>query len=118
MSDFSCFVVGDSEMVLGTCPACAGRHRPHTYAEGCKKAAKLAAAETVPPKDSIPAEGTSLHRVIVDPLLAGDEVHPNASSSSDPRPPSLEQQPGASSDTMPRERSAVEIQPMESSCTS
>ena len=27
------FFVGDSEMALGTCPARAGRHRPHTYAE-------------------------------------------------------------------------------------
>jgi len=32
-SDFPCFFVGDSEMALGTCLACAGRHRPHTYAE-------------------------------------------------------------------------------------
>ena len=28
-----CFFVGESEMALGTCPACACRHRPHTYAE-------------------------------------------------------------------------------------
>ena len=25
--------VGDSEFAFGTCPACAGRHSPHTYAE-------------------------------------------------------------------------------------
>ena len=29
-SEFPCFFAGDSEMALGTCPACAGRHRPHT----------------------------------------------------------------------------------------
>ena len=37
-SDFPCFFAGDSEVALGTCPACAGRHRPHTYSDGCKKA--------------------------------------------------------------------------------
>ena len=29
-SDFPCFFVGDSEVSLGTCPACSGRHCPHT----------------------------------------------------------------------------------------
>ena len=75
-SDLPCFFVGDSEMALGTCPACVGRHRPHTYAEGCKKATTSTVAETVPPKDSSSAEGTSLDRVLVDPLIVDDEVHP------------------------------------------
>ena len=26
------FCVGDRELALGTCPACAGKHRPHAYA--------------------------------------------------------------------------------------
>ena len=93
-SDFPCFFAGDSEMALGTCLACAGRHRPHTYAEGCKKAATSTAAETVPPKDSSTAAGTSLDRVLADPLLVDDEVRPGASSSSDPRPPGFEPQLG------------------------
>ena len=70
-------------------------------------------AETVPPKDSSSAEGTSLDRVLVDPLLVEDEVHPNVSPSADRRPPSLELQPGASPDTMPRKRPTIETQPME-----
>ena len=37
-SDFPCVFVGDSEIVLSTCPARAGRHQPHTYSDGCKKA--------------------------------------------------------------------------------
>ena len=100
-------------MALGTCPARAGRNRPHTYAEGCKKATTSRAAETVPPKDSSTAAGTSLDRVLADPLPVDDEVHPGASSSSDPRPPGLEPQLGAGLDTMPRERPAVGTQPME-----
>jgi hypothetical protein len=111
--NFPCALVGDSEMALGTCPACAGRHRPHTYAEGRNKATTSVATETVPPKDSIPAEGTSLDRVLVDPLLVDVVVHPNASSSSDPRPPGLEPQLGAGPDTMPRERPVLGTQLME-----
>ena len=44
-----------------------------------------------------------------------DEVRPNASSSTDPRPPGLETQLGAGQDTMPRERPAIETQYMERS---
>ena len=62
-NDFPCCFAGDSEMALGTCPACAGRHRPHTYAGGCKQATTPKIADTVPPKDSSSAEGTSLGRV-------------------------------------------------------
>ena len=57
-SDFPCFFVGDSEVALGTGPARAGRHRPHTYAEVRKKATTSAVAETLPPKDSSTAAGT------------------------------------------------------------
>ena len=32
---FPNFFAGDSEIALGTCPACAGRHRPHTDAARC-----------------------------------------------------------------------------------
>ena len=71
------------------------------------------AAATKPPKDSSSAEGASLDRVLVDPLPVDEEVHPNASSSSDPRPPGLEPQLGAGLDTMPRERPAIETQPMD-----
>ena len=67
----------------------------------------------MPPQDSSSAEGTSLDRVLVDPLLVYEEVHHNASSSADPRPPGLEPQLGAGLDTMPRERPAIEIQPSE-----
>jgi len=112
-SDFPCFFAGDSFMALGTCPACAARHRPHTYAEGCNKATTSAVAETVPPKDSSTAAGTSPGRVLADPLPVYAEIHPGASSSSDTRPPGLELQPGAGPDTMPRERPTVGTQPME-----
>ena len=78
-------------------------------------AATPTVAETVQPKDSSSAKGTSRDRVLVDPLLADDEVHPNASSSSDPRPPGLEPQLGAGPDAMPRERPAMETQPIQSS---
>ena len=112
-SDFTCFFAGDSEMALGTCPACAGRHRPHTYAEGCHKAAAPYSCRDCHQRYSSSAEGTSLDRVLADPLHADDEVRPNASSSSDPRPPGQEPQPGAGPDTMLRERPAIEIQPVE-----
>ena len=32
-SDCPCVFASDSEVALGTCPACSGRHRPHTYVE-------------------------------------------------------------------------------------
>ena len=35
---FPYIFAGDSEVALGTCPACAGRHWPHMYSDGCKKA--------------------------------------------------------------------------------
>ena len=34
---FPSFFAGDSEIGLGTCPACAGRRRPRMYTEGCKQ---------------------------------------------------------------------------------
>ena len=68
-SDFACFFCGDSEVSLGTCSACSGRHRPHTYAEGCKKSTTSIAAEPKPSTDSSPVEGASLDRVLADPLL-------------------------------------------------
>ena len=97
-------------VALGTCLACSGRHRPHTYAEGCQKATTSIAAETEPPQDSSPAEGASLDRVFVDPLPLDEEVHIGASSSSNLGPPGLEPQLGAGLDTMPRERPAIETQ--------
>ena len=108
-SDFPCVFAGDSEMALGTCPACAGRHRPHTYAEGCNKATTSATADTVLPNNADQTTaGTSPDRVLADPLHVNDEVHLGASSSSDPRPPGLEPQPGRGPDTMPREQPAIE----------
>ena len=109
-SGFLCFFAGDSEVALGTCPACSGRHRPHTYAEGCNKSTTSIAAEPKPSKDSSPVEGASLDRVLVDPLLVDEEVHIGASSSSALGPPGLEPQSGAGLDTMPRERPATTIQ--------
>ena len=106
-SDFHCFFVGDSEVALGTCPACAGRHRPRTYAEGCKKATTTTTAETVPPTCSSSTEGTSPDRVLADPLPVDDAVRPTAQPFSDPIPPGLEPQLGAGPDTMPRERPAT-----------
>ena len=47
-SDFPCFFVGNSEVALGTCPACSGRHRPRTYAEGCNKSTTSIATATNP----------------------------------------------------------------------
>ena len=33
-----------------TCPACAGKHRPHTFKQGCKKAPPAEASEPTPAK--------------------------------------------------------------------
>ena len=110
-SDFHCFFVGDSEVVLGTCPAWSGRPCPHTYVEGCNKSTTYTTAELKPPEDSSPLEGNSLDRVLAGPILEDEEVHIGASSSSALGPPGLEPQSGASLDTMPRERPASTIQP-------
>ena len=112
-SDFPCFFISVSEVVLGTCPACAGRHRPHTYSEGCNKATTSVTAEIGAPKDLARVEGISLDRVLPDSHHEVGENHPTASSSTDPRPPGLEPQLGSGPDTMPRERPALETQPME-----
>ena len=87
--------------------------RGETLTAGCKKATTSTVAETVPQKASSSAEGASFDRVLVGPLYVYDEVHPNASPSSDPRLPGLEPQLGAGPDRMPRERPAIETQPME-----
>ena len=97
-------------MVLGTCLACSGRHRPHTYVEGCTKSTTSITAELKPPEDSSPLEGNSVGRVVADPLIEDEEVHLGASSSSALGPPGLEPQSGAGLDTMPRELSASTTQ--------
>ena len=107
------FFAGESEVALGTCPACSGRHRPHTYAEGCNKSTASIAAETKPSKDSSPVEGASLDRVLDNPLLVDEEVHLGASSSSALGPPGLEPQSEAGLDTMPRGRPAITTQSLE-----
>ena len=106
-SDFPCFFVGDSELALGTCPACAGKHRPHTYAEGCKKATTSAIPSAVRSSDIRAVAGTSPHRVLPDSPPANEEHHPGASSSTDQIPPSLEPPPATSPDmNVPRNRLA------------
>ena len=59
-SNFLCLFAGDSEVALSTCPACSGRHRPHTYVEGCKKSTTSITAEPKSSNDSSPMEGASL----------------------------------------------------------
>ena len=100
---FPCFFVGDSEMALGTCPACAGRHRPHTYAEGCKKKKESIASGAVAPPTVPPVPSLSPARVLAGPPLEG--------SSDGPRPPGLEPPLGVSSDdSSPHERSEGNLQ--------
>ena len=65
----------------------------------------------MPTHNSPTAVGASPDRVLADSLLVDDVVHPGAPSSSVPRPPGLEPQPGAGSNTMPRERPAAGTQP-------
>ena len=48
---FPSFVAGDSDIALGTCLACAGGHRPHTYAERCKNANDPVASGAALPQD-------------------------------------------------------------------
>ena len=43
--------VGDNALALGTCPAGAGGHRPHTYAERCKNANDPVASGAALPQD-------------------------------------------------------------------
>ena len=109
LSDFPFFFVGDSEVALGTCPACAGRHRPHTYSDGCKKATISEADDRKEKHDhQEQAEGASPDRVLHELPRDDGETHPTASSSNDPRPPGLEPQLGADLEPMPRERSSTE----------
>ena len=111
MMFFPSFFVGDSEIVLGTCPACAGRRRPHTYAEGCKNK-----KGSVVPGASAPAAVPLVPVVYPDRVLAasppeGDGHHPGATSSDDPRPPGLESPLGVFFDvSAPRERPGESLQ--------
>ena len=90
-------------MALGTCPACAGRHRPHTYAEGCKKKKESIASGAVAPPTVPPVPSLSPARVLAGPPLEG--------SSDGPRPPGLEPPLGVSSDdSSPHERSEGNLQ--------
>ena len=107
-SDCPCFFAGDSEIVLGTCPACVGRLRPHTYPEGCKKATTSIVEGTEKQHLLVLVEGASPDRVLHDLHREDGETHLVASSSQDPRPPGLELQPGAGLEPMPRERSSIE----------
>ena len=91
-TDCHCSFAGDNDLAFGTCPACAGRHRPHTYAEGCKKSTNSSTAVPKPSEDRFPMERTSLDRVLIDPLLVDEEVRSGASSSSALEPPGLEPQ--------------------------
>ena len=89
-SDVPCFFAGDSEIVLGTCPACAGRHRPHTYSDGGKKATSSTEdKETEKQERQELVEGASPDIVFHDLHREDGQTHIVASSSQDPRPPGL-----------------------------
>ena len=105
---FPCFFVGDHEVALGTCPTCAGRHRPHTYLEGCTKAVATQpeGKEKQEPREH--GEGVSPDRVLHDLPQDDGETHPTASSSNDPRLPGLEPHPGADLEPLPRGQSSIE----------
>ena len=99
------FFAGDNELALGTCPACAGRHRPHKYAEGSNNNKYQVASGA-----SLPSTTPTVPVVSPDHVLSGqppeeDVQHPNATTSDDPRPPGLEPPTGVVSDvSVPRER--------------
>ena len=65
-SDVHCFFAGGNEVSLGTCPACAGRHRPHTYMEGCKMVVATQSDGTEKPEPREHGERASPDRVLHD----------------------------------------------------
>ena len=97
--------VGAGELAFISCPARAGRRRPHTYAERCRKATPLATPGATAHHNIMCVLVVSPDRVLAGPPPDRDEHHPGATLSEDPRPPSLEPPPGASSDmSVPCER--------------
>ena len=97
-------LAGDRELAFGTCPACVGRHRPHTYKESCRNTTSPLKAGAPSPQEKPTSGTTSPDRVPSSPDLAPKEARPGAVSSNVPRPPSLALPPGAGLDvSAPRE---------------
>ena len=103
--DIPSVFAGDSGLAFGNCPACPGRHRPRTDAEGCRKAAPLATPGAVLRQGRLLVLVDSPDRVLAGPPQDRDAHHRGATTSEDPRPPGLEPPLGAGSDmSVPRER--------------
>ena len=114
-NDELCFAVTDeTDEALAVCPACVGKHRPHTYKEGCSKAGKEPAK--APPSgvkqeasaDKEPAEPASKKRVVADPDTYVET--PGSSSKDTSLPGHLEPLPGGEGQEKP---AGTQVKPAE-----